>query len=116
MANPIIRKRKKTARAIRTSSQKNSDGTTSTHKMEYGSTDSKGRGKYVVNPTVFPNKDGSWSDLSNKGNTAYNEAKRRGEVFGFRREKVAKKFAAGSWKSGSDRKEAMKNYRKNKSL
>jgi hypothetical protein len=42
---------------------------------------------------------------------AYNEAKKRGEVFGFKSKKRAEKFAYGSWKQGQDRREAMKAYR-----
>jgi hypothetical protein len=43
--------------------------------------------------------------------SSYKEAKKRGEVFGFRSAKIAEKFAAGSWKKGQDKKDAMKNYR-----
>jgi hypothetical protein len=108
----IVGNRKAVARQIRTSSKQNSDGSVSTHKMEYGT--GEGKYKYQVNPTIFPNKDGTFKDLSGKGLDAYNEAKKRGEVFGFKREKKAEKFAAGSWKKGKDRREAMKEYRKNK--
>ena len=39
------------------------------------------------------------------------EDKKRGEVFGFKNERRALKFAAGSWKKGQDRREAMKKFR-----
>jgi len=110
----ITRQRKKEARAIRPTERKNSDGTVSTHKMESG--EGEGKYKYQVNPTIFPEKDGSWKDLGgNKDrNAAYKEAQKRGEVFGFKSEKRAEKFAAGSWKKGQDRREAMKSYRSDK--
>jgi len=107
---PIVTKnRKEVARQIRTFGRKNEDESVSTHKMEYGEGD--GKYKYQVNPTIFPNKDSTWTDLEGKGMAAYNEARKRGEVFGFKSKKRAEKFAYGSWKQGQDRKEAMKAYR-----
>lgn len=103
--------RKKTAQSIRSTSRKNSNGTESTHVMEWGAEGGKGRNKYSANPTIFPEKDGTWKNLEGKGAEAYKEAKSRGEVFGFRSAKKAEKFAAGSWKKGEAKKEAMKNYR-----
>lgn len=112
--NLIIKKRKSIARAIRPTSRNNEDGSVSTHVMEYG--EGEGKHKYQVNPTIFPNKDGSWTDLGKSEDrmAAYKEASKRGEVFGFKSEKKAAKFAAGSWKKGKDRRDAMKNYRSNK--
>lgn len=113
MPNLIVKKRRAIARAIRQGSRSmsNSDGTHSTHKMEYGEGD--GKYKYQVNPTVFPKEDGTWEDLSESEDrmAAYNKAIERGEVFGFKSKRRAEKFAAGSWKKGDDRREAMKNYR-----
>ena len=112
----ITSNRKKTAQSIRTTSRQNPNGKQSTHVMEWGGGEGKGKNKYTVNPTIFPNKDGSWTDLTKSEDkmAAYKEAKKRGEVFGFRSAKKAEKFAAGSWKKGEDRKEAMKNYRSDK--
>ena len=101
--------RKRAARSIRSTSRSNPDGSVSTHKMEWGAEGGKGRKRYSVNPTIFPEKDGSWSEKG--GADAYSEAKKRGEVFGFRSAKRAEKFAAGSWKKGEARRESMKNYR-----
>lgn len=98
------------ARSIRSGAM---PGTTSTHLMEWGS-GGAGKKKYSANPTIFPNKDGSWTDLRGQGNAAYNEAAKRGEVFGFNSQRKAEKFAAGSWKKGPERREAMKTYRANK--
>ena len=110
----ITSNRAETARNIRSTQRSNSDGTVSTHKMESG--EGEGKYKYQVNPTIFPEKDGSWKDLGGNPdrNAAYKEAKKRGEVFGFKSERRAEKFAAGSWKEGKDKKEAMKNYREGK--
>jgi hypothetical protein len=111
----ITTARKRTARAIRPTSRKNADGGVSTHLMQSG-TVGDGKYKYQVNPTIFPNKDGSWTDLGNDKDkwAAYKEANKRGEVFGFKREKQAEKFAYGSWKKGKDKREAMRNYREDK--
>ena len=107
---PIITKnRKQIARQIRTFGRQNEDGSVSTHKMEMG--EGSGKFKYQVNPTIFPNKDSSWTDLEGKGMAAYEEAKKRGEIFGFKSKRRAEKFAHGSWKKGQDRIEAMKKFR-----
>ena len=108
----ITRQRKKEARSIRPTERKNANGTVSTHVMESG--EGEGKFKHQVNPTIFPNKDGSWTDLGGKGLEAYKEAQKRGEVFGFKSQKKAEKFAHGSWKKGEDRREAMKSYRSDK--
>ena len=97
---------------MRSTSRSNSDSTVSTHVMEWG--EGEGKYKYQVNPTIFPEKDGTWKDLGGQGNAAYAEAKKRGEVIGFKRKKRAEKFAAGSWKKGAARREAMRNYRQSK--
>ena len=109
----ITTSRKKAAQAIRPTSRQNVGGSVSTHVMEWGSTGGKGRKKYTANPTIFPEKDGTWKDLGESEDraAASKEAQKRGEVFGFRSAKKAEKFAAGSWKKGEARKDAMKNYR-----
>jgi len=106
----IVSNRKATAYSIRSSARQNVDKTVSTHKMEWGETGNK-KYKYSVNPTIFPEKNGTWKDLEGQGPSALKEATKRGEVFGFKSAKRAEKFSAGSWKKGQDRKEAMKNYR-----
>ena len=109
----ITSKTKSTARSIRTTARNNADGTQSTHKMQTG--EGEGKYKYQVTPTIFPNSDGTWKDTG-RGKESFNEARKRGEVFGFKTEKKAEKFAYGSWKQGKDRREAMKEYRANKKL
>ena len=114
----ITKGRKKVVRAIRNPNapMKNADGSVSTHRMAWGEGPGGGRKKYVAFPTIFPNKDNSWTDYSSRstGRKALDEAINRGEVFGFARKKRAEKFAAGSWKQGKDRKMAMKQYRQSK--
>lgn len=107
----VVFGRKKAARESRTSQM---PGTSSTHLMESGST--SGKRKHVVNPTIFPNQDGTWTDLRNSPdkNAAYKEAQKRGEVYAFKSQKKAEKFAHGSWKKGPDKREAMKGYRSGK--
>lgn len=112
----ITTKRKTAARNMRTTSRSNEGGSKSNHVMEWGEGPGKGRKKYTVNPTIFPEKDGSWTDLgkSSDRGAAVKEASKRGEVIGFKSAKKAEKFAAGSWKKGQDKKDAMKNYRADK--
>ena len=106
----IVSKRKQAARNMRTTSRKNPDGSRSTHVMEWGT--GSGKYKYQVNPTIFPEEKGTWKDLG--GGNAYGEAMKRGEVIGFKRKRRAEKFAAGSWKTGAAKKEAMKSFRASK--
>jgi len=91
----VVSNRKKTARSIRQTSKQNQNGTQSTHVMEWGGGEGRGR-------------------KSEDRMASYKEAKKRGEVFGFMSAKKAEKFAAGSWKKGEDKKDAMKNYRSDK--
>lgn len=44
----------------------------------------------------------------------FKEALAAGEVYEFKSKRKAEKFAAGSWKKGKAKREAMKAYRKNK--
>ena len=59
--------------------------------------------RWVSFPTLFPHKEkpNRWIDYDKGGDImgAYDEARRRGEVFEFGHdEKEARKFAKGSWK------------------
>lgn len=113
----VVGNRKSFARNIRkdVTPLQNADGSHSTHVMASGDTNSK-KYKYEVNPTVFPNdkKGKSWTDLRDNPREAYSEARKRGEVIGFKSAKRAEKFSYGSWKERGDRKEAMKEYRSDK--
>jgi hypothetical protein len=84
-------------RNSRVGERKNEDGTFSTHKISYTSAD----GKYYAYPTLFQKEDKSFYELSDKDNwAAWNEAKKKGEIYEFNTEEEAKKFSAGSWKEG----------------
>lgn len=113
----VVGNRKMYAREIRKGviPLQNPDGTYSTHVMSSGETGSK-KYKYEVNPTVFPNDKGkTWTDLRDKPNEAYDEAKKRGEVIGFKSAKKAEKFGYGlPWKEGEAKKQARKDYRSDK--
>lgn len=108
MNKPVRFGRKRKARSIRKGKgvKKNPDGTVSTHRM---STYTGEGGKHYVAPTIAPDKTGTYNPQS------FDQAFNKGEVFEFTREKRARKFAAGGWKKGKDRREAMKAFRsKNK--
>ena len=112
MAHDLItKKRKKHARKSRPNERKNPDGTSSTHIMEDWGPE-EGKYKYRVTPSLYQNKDGSWDEK--KGKEGYDEAVKRGEVYGFKKRKKALKFAHGSYKKGKDKREAMSYWRKNK--
>ena len=115
MTDFIKRKRKKKARQIREGEvpQENSNKTLSNHRMEWDEdkSESKKRGKkvYTVNPSIAPTGKGGKYERQ-----TYKQAIERGEVFEFKKAKRAERFAAGSWKKGKDKREAMKAYRKKK--
>jgi len=105
----VKRGRKKHARSIRKGvGNVDKEGKTETHKMGYGSGEVDGKTVYMVHPTI------TFDDKGKKKDQSFQEAKKAGEVYGFKRKKRAEKFAAGSWKKGKDRREAMRKYRNNK--
>lgn len=112
----IVANKGNVARDIRRESGtiKNTDGSQSTHLMSFGTGESKKR-PYEVNPTVFPNKDKTWTKLTDKPMEAYREAQKRKEVFGFKSGKKAEKFSYGiGYKQGDNKKEAKGNYKTDK--
>tara|TARA_B110000037_G_scaffold191305_1_gene224749 strand:- start:816 stop:3218 length:2403 start_codon:yes stop_codon:yes gene_type:complete len=65
-------------------------------------TETDGKGNWFSFPTLFQNEDGTWLDMSEGDGwgSAYEEAKKRGEVIEFGTDKdAAIKFGEGSWKS-----------------
>ena len=65
-------------------------------------TETDGKGNWFSFPTLFQNEDGTWLDMSEGEGweSAYEEAKKRGEVIEFGTDKdAAIKFGEGSWKS-----------------
>jgi len=105
----ITRGRKKHARSIREGvGNVDKEGKTETHKMSYGSGEVDGKTVYMAHPTI------TFDDKGKKKDQSFQEAKKAGEVYGFKRKKRAEKFAAGSWKKGKAKREAMREYRNNK--
>lgn len=104
MSQPIKKNRKKHLRNL----PRNSSGRRATVLMESGEITVKGKTKYVANPSI-----------TFKGNEkarpqSFREALEAGEVYEFNRKKRAERFAAGSWKKGKDKRDAMKAYRARK--
>lgn len=92
MQDPIYNVLKK---APRKGVRKNSDGSESTHLMTYTESDKK----YYAYPTLFQNEKDEWIELNDKDNwAAFEEAKKRGELFEFDSKEKASEFAKGSWK------------------
>jgi hypothetical protein len=109
MPTPIKKKRKKHIQNLK----RNKSGRDATVKVEFYPDEPQRNGDrnkivhYAAPAITF------------KGNEkarpqSFNEAKKAGELYEFKRRKKAEKFAAGSWKKGKDRKEAMKAYRAKK--
>jgi len=104
----ITKRRKKHARESRPTTTYYK-GERASHRMESGDIGDEGKYKYAATPSLFPNKDGTWSEKT--GSEGWKEANKRGEVYAFKRERAARKFAHGSWKKGADRRSAMKVFR-----
>jgi hypothetical protein len=100
---------------MRTSARQNPDGTTSSHKMAWVGDPSKRRGDFAVFPTITP-KSGKEKSSDPKDWTTQTpkEAAAKGELIKVNSKRKAEKLAAGSWKKGQDKKDAMKDYRANK--
>lgn len=115
MAKKIIVNKKKAIRKMRTTARKNADGTESSHKMAWTGDPSKKRGDFGVFPTITPKKGKkSSTKASDWKKQTPKEAVAKGEMIKVKTRRKAKKLAAGSWKKGADKKEAMKAYRKRK--
>lgn len=61
--------------------------------------------KTAVFPTIYPESKNNYKPQS------LDEAYQRGEVFEFKNERRAERFAFGSWKKGADKRAAMREYR-----
>jgi hypothetical protein len=107
--------KKRKIRRMRKAAMKNSDGTVSSHRMEWTGDPSKKRGKFGVHPSITPKegRESSTNPKDWKSQTA-KEAKEKGELIEVKSRRRAQRLAAGAWKKGKDRREAMRNYRKNK--
>ena len=99
MPDPIKKKRKKNLRNL----ERNKSGRNATVKMATYSGDSK-RKNYAAPTITFKGKEKARPQ-------SFNEALKAGEVYEFKSKKRAERFAAGSWKKGKEKREAMKAYR-----
>jgi hypothetical protein len=112
--------KKKKIRKMRKTSYTDSSGRKVSHKMAWGDVDvsnkkGKSKKKYVVYPTVAPKKGKENSTKKEDWKKqSFSEARKKKEVVTTNRKKKAVKLAAGSWKKGKDKREAMKSYRKSK--
>jgi len=86
-----------------------------THKMSYIGDISKKKGEFGVFPTIAPKlgKSKSTSPLDWVGQGP-KEAEAKGEMIWVKSRRKAEKLAAGSWKKGIEKKEAMREYRASK--
>jgi len=99
----VKRRRKKHLRNL----ERNKSGRKETVKMGYY-TGGKNNEKNYAAPTItFKGKEKARSQ-------SFNEALAAGEVYEFKSKRRAERFAAGSWKKGKAKREAMKAYRKMK--
>lgn len=110
--NPL--NKKKAIRKMRPVAKKNPDGSTESHKMGWVGDASKRRGNFAVFPTITPKpgKEKS-SDPKDWTTQTAKEAADKGELVRVNSRRKAIKLAAGSWKKGQDRRDAMKAYRAN---
>jgi hypothetical protein len=111
--NPLLKKR--AIRKMRQTAMVKPDGSRESHKMEYVGDTSKRRGEFGVYPSITP-KPGKEKSTNPKDWTTQDarQANEKGELIKVKSRRRAEKLAAGSWKKGQDRKDAMKEYRRNK--
>lgn len=113
--NPL--NKKKAIRNMRKESvgRQNPNGSRSTHEMGWVGDPNKKRGNFGVYPTItpVPGKEKS-SDPKDWKQQTPSEAAAKGEMINVKSRNKAEKLAAGSWKKGEEKKEAMKEYRENK--
>lgn len=95
--------------------RQNPDGSISTHEMAWVGDINEKRGNFGVYPTIAPKKGKEQSTKPEDWvEQSPEEAKSRGEMISVGSRRKAEKLAAGSWKQGQDRKEAMQDYRANR--
>jgi hypothetical protein len=95
-----LRQKAKRWDAVKGQYRQNSDGTRSSHRMAWGTTDNGA----IAYPTVYPkertgttsHEAKDWIEL--KGKEALDTAKARGEVYHFRDKENARKWAEGEYK------------------
>jgi hypothetical protein len=99
---PLPQTKKQKARSIREGmgSMQTPEGN-ATHLMAH----QKVGDRTVVFPTIYPEGKDNYKPQS------LDQAYQRGEVFEFKNDRRAERFAFGSWKKGQDKRDAMRNYR-----
>ncbi len=110
---PLLKKR--AIRKMRQTAMIKPDGSRESHKMEYVGDTSKRRGEFGVYPSVTP-KPGKEKSTNPKDWTTQDarQANKKGELIRVKSRRRAEKLAAGSWKKGKDKREAMRGYRADK--
>ena len=103
MPDYIKKKRKKHLRGLK----RNKSGRNETVKMATY-TEGKNNDRYLAAPTI------TFKGKEKAKDQTFDEALAAGEVYEFKNKKRSERFAAGSWKKGKDKREAMKEYRKKK--
>lgn len=111
--NPILKK--KAIRGMRESAMVTPDGERVSHRMAWEGDPTKRRGNFGVFPTMATKKGKEKStNPSDWVEQGPEQAMKRGEYIQVKSRRKAEKLAAGSWKKGQDKKDAMKEYRANK--
>jgi len=105
MGDPIKKRRKQHLKNL----ERNKSGRKATVKMATY-TGGKNNDKHYAAPTITFKKNEKAKPQT------FKQALEAGEVYEFRSKRRAERFAAGSWKKGKARREAMKAYRKSKRL
>ena len=115
MSDPIKKKRKKSLRNL----DRNKSGRNATVKMEFypnepkrekgGKVNEKKKRNYAAPSITFKGKEKAKPQ-------SFNQALAAGEMYEFKNKRKAERFAAGSWKKGKDKREAMKAYRQKRKL
>ena len=105
MPDPIKRRRKKHLRNL----PRNKSGRKATVKMATYTGGKNNKKNYAAPTITFRGNEESRPQ-------SFNEALAAGEVYEFKRRKRAERFAAGSWKKGKAKREAMAAFRKNKKI
>ncbi|MHA1197738.1 MAG: hypothetical protein ACTSQF_00075 [Candidatus Heimdallarchaeaceae archaeon] len=108
--------KKRKIRKMRKTAYTEPSGKTASHKMVWtGDTKKKRKGDHGVFPSVRPKKGKETSTKAEDWESqSWQEAVAGGEYIPTKSRKRAEKLAAGAWKKGKDRKEAMKAYKKSK--
>ena len=103
MDDPIKKGRKKHLRSL----PRNTSGRNATVKMATY-TGGKDGTRHFAAPTI------TFKGKEKAKHQTFDQALEAGEVYEFKKQKKAERFAAGSWKKGKAKREAMSAYRKNK--